>query len=45
MAFRNASFEGGETTLRVIHDRCIQYPCRSMSVVIPTATLVFGAAK
>ena len=30
---------------RVIHDRCIQYPCRSMSVVTPIATLMFGAAK
>ena len=29
----------------VIHDRCIQYPCRSMSVVTPIATMLFGAAK
>jgi hypothetical protein len=32
-------------TLWVIHDRCIQYPCRSTSVVTPIATLLFGAAK
>ena len=24
----------------VSHDRCIQYPCRSMSVVTPTATII-----
>jgi hypothetical protein len=29
----------------VIHDRRIQYPCRSMSVVTPIATLLFDAAK
>jgi hypothetical protein len=31
--------------VRVIHDRCIQYPCRSMSVVTPIAALLLGAAK
>ena len=31
--------------LSVIHDRCIQYPSQSMSVVTPIATLLFGAAK
>jgi hypothetical protein len=30
----------------VIHDQCVQYPCRSMSVVTPLAPLLlFGAAK
>jgi putative ABC transport system substrate-binding protein len=43
-AYKPAS--GGASLLqRVIHDRCIQYPCRSTSVVTPIATLLFGAAK
>jgi hypothetical protein len=35
----------GKRSLWVIHDRCIRYPCQSMSVVTPIATLLFGAAK
>ena len=31
----------GQCADGVIHDRCVQYPCRSMSVVTPTATLFF----
>ena len=31
--------------LWVIHDRGIQYPSQSMSVVTPIATLLFSAAK
>jgi hypothetical protein len=33
------------SSLWVTSDRCIQYPCRSTSVVTPIATLLFGAAK
>ena len=32
-------------SLGVIHDRGVQYPCRSMSVVTPMAILSLGAAK
>ena len=57
LAFQMSTSIGAETGIKtiaavhskcrswVIHDRCIQYPCRSMSVVTPIATLLFGAAK
>ena len=35
ISFRSVEVEGSEMSPWVIHDRCIQYPCRSMSVVTP----------
>jgi hypothetical protein len=45
LSTKTGRLEGSRCLLWVIHDRCIQYPCRSMSVVTPIATLLFGAAK
>jgi|ERR1700691_95968 len=43
---RSAAIDGGKRSMWVVHDQCVQYPCRSMSVVTPLAPLLlFGAAK
>jgi hypothetical protein len=43
--FKLLSITVGQCPDRIIHDRCIQYPCRSMSIVTPIATLLFGAGQ